>query len=170
MQGGVLYLADPCFQRRQLGEQGRVVAVSHQAWVLLPVGLDAVQHLLGLRLAAALCPAELAPAAGAIFSRSVVRLLGPGLDLKYAPVHQLVPVYGFCGNMVKAGLEDVQMDCVDVVEEGIRQDSADAIQPQLWVFFRVNLLAFAVLEVDDMQVIAAYDEAVGCAEAIRGNT
>ena len=72
--------------------------------------------------------------------------------------------------MPEPGLEDMQMDRVDVVKQGVCQHGADSVQPQLRGFFRVDLLTLAVLEIDYMQLATSNDQAVGCTKAPWGNT
>ena len=126
-----------------------------------------IQVELGTLAAAGLRRAEAAPVAG----HEVVGALhghdGAGRDFLLAPEQQLLQDDDLAVNVVEAGLDDGGLHGVEVVEIAEQRDGAQAVEAELGVVLGLDLDAFAVLQVDDLDHAAADDHGVGSAEALR---
>src|SRR5690606_11198843 len=83
------------------------------------------------------------------------------------PSQQFIEGQFLSADMVQPGLDDCHSNCLEIVEGAEFVISAQGVQSQLWVPFRIDLHAFAVLQIYNLQHVVADDHCVSCAEPLR---
>src|SRR5690606_13423335 len=91
---------------------------------------------------------------GLEFALALICLLGYGLDAS-APSRQFIEGQFLSADMVQPGLDDCHSNCLEIVEGAEFVISAQGVQSQLRVVFRIDLHAFAVLQIYNLQHVVA---------------
>src|SRR5690606_19899374 len=100
------------------------------------------------------------------FALALICLLGYGLDA-FTPSQQFIEGQFLSADMVQPGLDDCHSNCLEIVEGAEFVISAQGVQSQLRVPFRIDLHAFAVLQIYNLQHVIADDHRVAGTEPLR---